>query len=61
VIERPKSPMNVARITYVMFAWWVFVNLQAVLGPFGTQSQCTDAAAWYSKTHHVEATCQLDN
>ena len=52
--------MQVASIV-VVFAWWVLVNLSPVLGPFGTNSQCSSAAAAYAKAHNVVATCQRDN
>ena len=53
--------MKPARIVVGLFAWWVIVNLQLVLGPFGTSSQCASAAAEYAKAHNVVATCQRDN
>lgn len=53
-------PMKVASIVAV-FAWWVIVNLQAILGPYGNISQCASAAAEYAKAHNVVATCQRDN
>jgi hypothetical protein len=52
--------MKVASIIAV-FAWWVIVNLQSVLGPYGNISQCSSAAAEYAKAHQVVATCQRDN
>lgn len=52
--------MKVASIV-VVFAWWAIVNLQPVLGPFGTISQCSSAAAEYAKAHNVVPICQRDN
>jgi hypothetical protein len=49
--------MKVAAIVAV-FTWWVIVNQSPVLGPYGTNSLCSSAAAAYAKAHNVVATCQ---
>jgi hypothetical protein len=41
----------------IAFTWWVNVNLSPVLGPYGTSTQCSAAAAAYAKAHNVVATC----
>jgi hypothetical protein len=51
--------MKFASIVAVL-AWWVIVNLQIVLGPYGNISACSSAAADYAKAHNVVATCQWD-
>jgi hypothetical protein len=45
----------------VVFTWWVLVNLSPVLGPFGTNSQCSYAAAAYAKAHNVVTTCRRED
>jgi len=48
------------KVASIIAVWWVMVNLQPVLGPYGNISQCSSAAAEYAKAHHVVATCQWD-
>jgi hypothetical protein len=55
----PDVPMKFASIAAVL-AWWVIVNLQIALGPYGNISACSSAAADYAKAHNVVATCQWD-